>query len=110
MKDEGLTTDPALSLDAAAVNYLLQRIKVDADLRYLMLHTEAFHRLCVAEAARSGETIDYEKATHGRPRDGDHRKPLIVEMQEAMRTALELFNAAPDGWLRKVRYELERFA
>jgi hypothetical protein len=58
MRDEALTTPPHLSNSEAAVLYLLKRIRVDADLRYHMLGTEAFERLCSAEALRAGKLLD----------------------------------------------------
>jgi len=56
MHDVGLTAAPALSAADQAVKYLLDRIQFDADLRYLMLDTEAFALLCRAEAERRGES------------------------------------------------------
>jgi len=55
MRDETIITEPGLSSAEAAVSYLLQRIRLDADLRYHMVGTEAFSRLCAAEAERAGE-------------------------------------------------------
>jgi hypothetical protein len=47
--DERTTADDAVS-------YLLQRYQTDPDLRWILSHTEAFRRLCRAEAERTGES------------------------------------------------------
>lgn len=58
MRDVGLTASQVLGPADAAVQYLLDRIQHDVNLRHYMLHTEAFHLLCVAESARTGEPIE----------------------------------------------------
>lgn len=58
MRDEALATETSLTKAEAAVSYILQRIRVDADLRWLMIGTEAFSRLCHAEAERTGKSFD----------------------------------------------------
>jgi hypothetical protein len=54
MRDEGELVDPnqPLSRSERAVLYTLRRIRLDANLRYYMLHTEAFQLLCEAESDR----------------------------------------------------------
>src|SRR5437763_1659617 len=86
MKDEGLTTRPELSLAEAAVNYLLQRIRVDADLRHHLLWTEAFAKLCLAEAHRTGESEGTVRERYSAPADPED-KPRLVECREAMQRA-----------------------
>jgi hypothetical protein len=58
MKDEGIIIDPdqPLSTSERAVLYLLRRIRLDANLRWYMLHTEAFQLLCEAESQRRHNT------------------------------------------------------
>lgn len=56
MRDEAITTAPTLSKAEAAVSYILKRMRVDANLRHHLLGTEAFSRLCQAEAARAGKS------------------------------------------------------
>lgn len=46
----------SMTPDQVAVTCLLDRMQRDADLRWVMLHTDAFQKLCEAEAARTGET------------------------------------------------------
>lgn len=41
-----------------AVKYILDRIQTDPDLAWYMLHTEAMHLCCVAEAERLGKPIE----------------------------------------------------
>lgn len=69
MRDEGITTDPSLSLADQAVNYVLRRVQLDADLRWHMVGTEAYHRLCVADAARRGRDVDVVKDQWATPPD-----------------------------------------
>lgn len=52
-----------MSVEQAAIKYILDRIQRDADLRHHMIHTEAFRRLCAAEAAALGvDEQQHEKA------------------------------------------------
>jgi hypothetical protein len=80
MKDEGLATAAELPDAEAAVNYLLQRVQVDADLRWHMLGTEAFHRLCVAEAKRTGMPVGAIEANYSIPlaRCADDKPKLVA--------------------------------
>jgi len=92
MKDEALTTAPALTPAEAAVNYVLQRIRVDADLRYHMLYTEAFARLCAAEAVRVGKTVEEIKALCSEP--AKHCKndvPKLVKLRAAVLRAIDTY-------------------
>jgi hypothetical protein len=88
MTDEGLATQPQLSPAEAAVNYVLRRIRVDANLRYHMLHTEAFSLLCDAEAARTGKSRDTIEQLYGTPaancRDVQARLPACIERLESI--------------------------
>jgi hypothetical protein len=67
MIDEGLETSPGLTAAEAAVNYLLQRIQVDADLRWIMVGTEAYARLCVAEHERTGTPLETIRTAYATP-------------------------------------------
>lgn len=93
MRDEAITTTPTLGSAEAAVCYMLQRIRVDANLRYYMLDTEAFARLCAAEAARIGTDADSVEAIYG-----ELAPHCAGESAEAvrLRNKLELIRA----WLR----------
>lgn len=89
MRDEGLTTAPELSPSQAAVNYLLQRMRVDADLRHHLLYTEAFARLCKAEAVRTLRTV--EEVTEHYSTLAPHcrrDKPQLVVMRETVRAVV----------------------
>lgn len=91
MRDEALTTPPQLSAAEAAVNYILQRVRVDADLRYHLLHTEAFARLCRAEAERTGKT-DEEVEEHYSML-ANHCKddlPKLVKVRKAVKDAVQV--------------------
>lgn len=88
MPDEGIDTKPGLTPAEAAVSYMLQRIRADADLRYHMLGTEAFERLCTAEAARVGRPLGDIKVECSKPyphRAQDRaRLPAYVKLVEAI--------------------------
>lgn len=58
MRDEGLMVEPGLSAHEEAVSYILQRIRVDANLRYYLVGSEAWAKLCIAEAQRTGEDVE----------------------------------------------------
>jgi len=71
-----------------AVAYMLGRIQEDPDLRHVMLHTEAFHKLCIAEASRKrfmapGETAEQVETRRSMDRQPAHRKfkPRIPEFR-----------------------------
>lgn len=81
MKDEGLTTAPGLSLAHGAISYILRRIRVDADLRWHMIGTEAFHRLCAAEAERLGKPFEEIETLYSTPmRDDEAQLPFCREL------------------------------
>lgn len=42
----------------AAVRHVLNRMQTDPDFRHLLLDTESFHLLCVAEAARTDRPLE----------------------------------------------------
>jgi hypothetical protein len=92
MRDEGLTVGSQLEHAQAAVKYILKRITVDPDLRHHMIGTEAYDRLCLAEASRIGKTLDqvkeayWELAPHCRG-----ERAQLVEMRERLE-ALEAEN------------------
>lgn len=99
MIDEGTLLAPAeaaaMSPADEAVSYMLARIQVDADLRWLMLHTEAFAKLCQAEGHRTGETpemVGSRRSIDLRPkyRRRDPRLPLALKHLEAIVNAARL--------------------
>jgi len=55
MPDEHIQTPPDLTLAESAVLYLLERVRRDVDLRWLLLGTEGFSRLIAAQAQRTGQ-------------------------------------------------------
>lgn len=69
MRDEGNLTDSKESLTPheRAVLYMLQRVRLDANLRHYMLHTEAFALLCEAEALRIGTTAEAVVGVYSEP-------------------------------------------
>jgi len=109
MKDQHITTDPALSPAEAAVSYLLQRVRVDADLRHHLVGTEAFERLCSAEAARTGKTPDQvERDLLGLAPAGT---PRLVVLRRAVGGAVDIIRSrmpAQPAWLHDLLDELER--
>lgn len=80
MRDEAIAIAPHLSAAEAAVIYVLKRVKVDADLRHHMLHTEAFSRLCQAEAAQIGKTEDEVMDNYSTPAEHckDEKPKLVI--------------------------------
>jgi predicted nuclease with TOPRIM domain len=54
MRDEHLDVSDITAPAERAVLYLLKRMQVDVNLRHHMIGTEAFAKLCEAEAARVG--------------------------------------------------------
>lgn len=61
MRDENLQTPACPSLAESAVLYLLMRLRVDPDLRWHLVGTEALARLCAAEAGRTGQSEEEVK-------------------------------------------------
>ena len=86
MRDVGLTANHSLSPADAAVKYLLDRIQHDPDLRWLMLHSEAFYLLCAAEAARTGETLEVVEARRVLDLQPPHdqREPEVVRLRSKL--------------------------
>ena len=78
MKDENITTPPGLTPAEAAVSYLLQRVQHDVDLRYHLIGIEAFYRLCVAEAQRTGQSPEHMKDVYSTPADPGEQPKLVV--------------------------------
>ncbi len=85
MRDEAIITEPQLSVAEGAICYLLQRVRVDADLRWHLVGTEAFHRLCAAEAKRRGEDLEIVKERYSTllPRCRSD-KPRLVMARERL--------------------------
>jgi len=106
MIDEALRTAPTLSPAEAAVSYILQRIRVDANLRYHMLHTEAFGRLCAADALRTGKTEEEAMTTYSTPAEHCRNdKPQLIELRNGIEKAINLMS---DGHTSSARDVLER--
>lgn len=64
MKDGDVRPDDSLGSADRAVKYLLDRVQHDANLRWYMLHTQAYQLLLDAEAARRGmspEAVELER-------------------------------------------------
>jgi hypothetical protein len=103
MRDTGLTAEPTIPLADRAVKYLLDRVQHDPDLRYYCgPGTQAWHLLCWAEAARTGEPIEKVEAERARDLqpDYDRRKPRVVELEtelKSLRTKLEDFRGKRTG-------------
>lgn len=95
MKDENLATAPGLSPAEAAVSYLLRRIQADADLRWHMVGTEAFARLCAAEAARTGESADAVHRRHTGMLSGHH--PRDARLPKAQTILEKIADLAEEG-------------
>lgn len=112
MRDEGLTTPPNLNPAEAAVLYVLKRIQVDVDLRFHMLDTEAFARLCAAESQRIGKSPEQVRdqfavlAPHCR-----HDKPRIQTLRQAIQETMSVLERNENGhqWIRDLINTLELF-
>jgi hypothetical protein len=80
MRDEAIATAPHLTPAEAAVYYLLQRMRLDADLRHHLLDTEAFAKLCAAESRRTGTTAEAIEAVYSvpAPHCADERPKLVA--------------------------------
>ena len=100
MRDEGLVAKKKLTRSQRAVKYLLDRIRVDADLRWKMLGTEAFALLCAAEAKRRGKLKEHVREKYSQPAEhcrGDRAQ--IVELREEVTKLQEkLARQTPDGY------------
>lgn len=57
-----------------AVRYLLDRVQTDPDLRYLLLGSEAFARLCQAEAHATGRPLGEVRSARERDAQPAHRR------------------------------------
>lgn len=73
----------AMTPSDEAVVYMLRRIQIDPDLRWMMLHTEAFAKLIAAQAARTGAPIENVEAQWSIDRQPEYRKfkPRIPEFR-----------------------------
>jgi len=106
MRDEEIIIPPTLTTAQSAVLYVLKRIPLDADLRHHMLDTEAFARLCAAEAERTGKTAeDVEEFFSTSKRD---EKPRLFEAREALDKIDELTFEASCPTCRRVREITQR--
>lgn len=107
MKDQMLSIPAGLNAAEAAVLYVLKRVRVDADLRWHMLHTEAFERLCNAEAQRTRKALEDVENQYGTPANDDKAKlPELrrkVEDLEARGKAPEITAAELSQALRSER-------
>lgn len=91
MRDEYISTAPRLTCAEDAILYVLKRLKVDADLRWHMLGTEAFERLCDAEAKRSGHPGEYVRALYATPATScADDKPKLVRLRAAVSKAIAM--------------------
>jgi hypothetical protein len=116
MKDEGLIADQTLSPSQAAVQYLLQRIQVDANLRWYMLGTEAFALLCNAYAQRCGKSVDDVKKHFSQP--AVHRSsdsPEVVDQRKALEQIEKIISESRDRYqdnerLRAMLVQIDRIA
>lgn len=103
MKDEALVAS-GVTAAQKAVSYLLRRIAKDADLRYLMLGTEAYALLCVAEKERTGIEIGGEVGIDPPPGTVDgiarlYRYAKLIEcgFAETIRRAYGLIHMRLEG-------------
>jgi hypothetical protein len=107
MKDTEIVIPPGLSPSEAAVLYVLERIRRDADLRWHMLHTEAMRRLCAAEAARTGQALEAVAETYAAPLTQDEPRLVVARarLQDIERLASEALAV-----LRRVQQMADRLA
>lgn len=85
-------TDEVTTADRA-VSFLLHQYQIDPDLRWELKHTEAFRRLCQAEAERTGEPpecVAERRSVDLQPR---HRR-RSARLPSALRHLEALSNAA----------------
>lgn len=109
MHDDENAVDMMSPADAA-VTYLLNRIQVDPDLRWLMLNTEAFTKLCVAEAARLGEAVEAvtERREHDRQPSHRRHQPRLVEFRRIVQEIRDLDGVNHDDKLTDLLEEASR--
>jgi hypothetical protein len=78
MPDHGDRTDNTLPPAERAVRYMLETIRLNPDLRYLLLHTQAMRLLLDAEAFRLSEAgvpmADQEVLVYTQPADHPEAK------------------------------------
>jgi len=97
MRDTVIAVDQCLTPAEQAVHYVLERIRLDVDLRWFMLDTEAMHLLCVAEAQRTGGTVDQVKHAYRMisPR-AEKDVPKVKRLQEEIDRLEGLAGVAED--------------
>lgn len=91
MKDMGtLVPDTgAMALAEIAVRYLLQRLRHDADLRHHLLHTEALHKLLLADSLRTGAPAkDMAEAIAQAARQQE--PALLVQCRRALKSIYDI--------------------
>jgi hypothetical protein len=90
MADFGDYSDPDLPPAERAVKYLLDRVRRDPDLRWLLLGTQAFALLCEAEAARTGWTRPTVEGFYAAPfAHKDAKRPARLELYPDLVEACE---------------------
>jgi hypothetical protein len=99
MIDHATPTRPDRTPAERAVRYLLERIRMDPDLRWLMLDTQAMHLLCAGEAAITGRDVEAVQAEYRRPFDHPEatRTPRLKHHGDLVRAAERVADAAADG-------------
>lgn len=99
MKDEALQTDPALSVAEQAVSYMLQRMRVDVNLRHYLIGTEAFAKLCEAEAKRIGTDAESIEAIYSQlaPHLAGHKATVVHHRDKLEKIGDALFRVRHEG-------------
>jgi hypothetical protein len=91
MKDEAIRIAPCPTDAQAAILYVLTRCQLDLNLRHYMVHTEAFTRLCDAEAKRTGEDLEVVEDRFSQPkREGRADIVKARELFHSIRQKIEL--------------------
>jgi predicted RNA-binding Zn-ribbon protein involved in translation (DUF1610 family) len=114
MIDQVIPVDPGLSLADQAVDYMLERIRRDVDLRWLMLDTEAWAKLCEAHSARTGRPLEdvreesrklYPHCANDKPRIPEMRRQIAALEEQANKSASKS-QEKQSSWGRKMVREV----
>ncbi len=113
MRDEALVASGTTKAEKA-VSYILKRIAHDADLRYLMIGSQAYGLLCEAEKERTGIEVGGKLGIDPPPGTVPARARLacyedLVEALEAAHSILIQFTDYQKGeWCEKIKAVLAK--
>lgn len=97
----------SLSPAEAAVLAVLQQMRTDMDLRYSLLFTDAFCKLCAAEAARSGASVEDIEVRYSAPERGGLPGPKIPKFRRAVAEIRRLLKMDDEPFGTLIRQQLD---